>query len=165
MSALARAAVEEVSREDSLDLDAATLFASPLADYDFVLHLNPAFTGATKKTKRASSQFKNLAAQSEASDDADSVGYDAVQLFLDELVQIYGQSVMLFYGGKEGKVIAGLWSPFTSRRPWKVNLSYSTRPVADKSGEVEAEFNKGAVLGEISRVGGDLLDRIVVNNR
>jgi len=164
MSALARAATDEVGSEGNIDVDAATLFASPLADYDFVLYLNPAFTGAAgKKPKRSSSQFKNLLVQDDGSADTESVGFEPVQLFLDELAQIYGQSVMLFHGGKEGGVIAGLWSPFTSRRPWKVNLSYSTRPISDQAGEVDAEFNREAVLGEIARLGGDLVEKIVVN--
>ena len=163
MTALARAATDEVLRADS-QVDAAALFVSPLQDYDFVLHLNGAFCGQ-KKRRSSSSAFKNLNVDEGGLLDPDAVGKDIVIDYLVELQGLYGDSVLLFYGGHDGKVIAGLWSPFmTARRGWKVNLGYSTRPVAAADGDsVDAELNKEAILGEMARLGGDLLEKVVVN--
>jgi len=172
MTALARAATEEVLRADS-QVDAASLFVSPLQDYDFVLHLNGAFCGLKKK-RSSSSAFKNLNMDEGGLLDPEAVGRDLVKDYLEEMQGLYGDSVLLFYGGQDSKVIAGLWSPFTTaRRAWKVNLGYSTRPVAatenassssKTEGEtVEAELNKEAILGEMARLGGDLVEKVVVN--
>ncbi|GAB7337640.1 hypothetical protein MBLNU457_g2935t1 [Dothideomycetes sp. NU457] len=172
MTALARAATEEVLRANS-QVDAASLFVSPLQDYDFVLHLNGAFCGQQKKKRTSSSAFKNLNMDEGGLLDPAAVGRDLAKDYLEEMQGLYGDSVLLFYGGHDSKVIAGLWSPFTTaRHAWKVNLGYSTRPVATNAdasssskmdGEtVEAELNKEAILAEMARLGGDLVEKVMV---
>ncbi|KAK5135172.1 hypothetical protein LTR08_005558 [Meristemomyces frigidus] len=160
MSGLAKAACAEVD-EKKLGLEAANLFASSLGDYDFVLHLS---TGKRRQNAGKGPTFKNL--ELAAMDDDTLVGFDPVQSFLEELQELYGSSVVLFSGGTEKAVIAGLWSPQTAARKWKVNLAYSTIPTkASKAEEeeVQAEVNKEAVLAEIARLGGDLIERVEVN--
>lgn len=158
MTALAKAACAEVV-EKQLLLEPGALFSSPLEDFDLVVHLNSAFTGGkTKKT--GSSAFKNL--EVDALNDTDMIGYDPIRQYLDELEGLYGSALLLFYGGSERPVIAGLWSPLTARRSWKVNLAYSTIPVKGKGedGDVQVDLNKDAVLAEIARLGGDLVEKI-----
>jgi len=96
------------------------------------------------------------------------VGYEPIQLLMQELQELYGQSMMLFSGGGEGSVITGIWSPFAGRRAWKVNLGYSTTPLSGdgnaKQGQ-EAEVNRDGILGEIARLGGDMIDKIEVHSR
>ncbi|KAI5247142.1 Nrap protein [Aureobasidium subglaciale] len=155
MTALAKAATAEVEAK-SLSLDVETLFVSPLGDYDFVIHLNP----TSAKSKAASGKYKNLAIAEETN--ADLVDYSPTDAFFQELQNVYGQSLALFYGGPGSTTIAGLWSPVTAARAWKVNLSYSTVPVK-KGEEVIAEFNKTAVLAEMARLGGGLVRKIEAN--
>ncbi|KAG9606638.1 Nrap protein, partial [Aureobasidium melanogenum] len=157
MTALAKAATAEVESK-SLSLDIETLFVSPLGDYDFVIHLNPAYT--TTKSKAASGKYKNLAIAEETN--AELVDYAPTDAFFHELQSVYGQSLALFYGGAGSTTIAGLWSPVTAARAWKVNLAYSTVPVK-KGEEVVAEINKTGVLAEIARLGGELVKKIEAN--
>ncbi|TKA68398.1 hypothetical protein B0A55_08744 [Friedmanniomyces simplex] len=165
MTALAKAACAEV-QEKQVALEPAGLFASPLSVFDFVLHLDPALSGG-KQRKGASNgtTFKNL--ELAAQDDESMIGFDAAQLLLDELETLYGSAVLFFSGGSERPVIAGLWSPQTARRGWKMNLAYSTIPqrVRAKEETVRAEINKDAMLAEIARLGRELVERVEVSSR
>lgn len=164
MTALAKAACAEVS-EQQLLLEPAPLFSSPLQDFDLVLHLNPVYTGGkVKKSSSNGSVFKNL--ELESLTDTDMIGHEPVQQFLNELESLYGSALLLFYGGFERPVIAGLWSPLTARRSWKVNLSYSTIPIKGKGddSDILAELNKDAILAEMVRLGGDLIEKIEVHS-
>ncbi|KAF2169533.1 hypothetical protein M409DRAFT_19946 [Zasmidium cellare ATCC 36951] len=162
MTALAKAACSEIS-DKQLRLEPRALFSSPLEDFDMVLHLNPAFAGGkSRRSMGNGAAFKNL--ELEALTDTDMIGHEPVQEFLKELEDLYGSALLLFYGGTERPVITGLWSPLTARRSWKVNLSYSTIPVKgkDEESDVLADLNKDAVLAEIARLGGDLVEKIEV---
>lgn len=152
MTALARAACAEVS-EKQLSLEPASLFSSPLEDFDFVLHM------ATSGKKSSAPTFKNL--ELEKLQDTDMIGYEPVQSLLKELEDLYGAAILFFYGGSERNVISGLWSLVTARRNWKVNLAYSTVP-AGEGEDVQADANKSAMLAEIARLGGDLIEKIEV---
>ena len=162
MTALARAAIAEVEAQGT-ELQPANLFVSSLSDYDFVIHLNAAFGGVKRrKAGKGGTVFKNL--ELDAMSDTSLVGHGPTADFLQELESLYGSAVIFFYGGKERAIVAGLWSPQTAPRDWKVNLAYSTTPVRGaREGEVEAVINKEAILAEIARLGGDLIDRIDVN--
>ncbi|KAK5125125.1 hypothetical protein LTR85_000801 [Meristemomyces frigidus] len=162
MTALAKAACAEVE-EKQLALEAAGLFASPLADYDFVLHLDPALSGGKKRKGTSNgTAFKNL--ELATLDDSSLVGFDPRHFFLQELEELFGSAVLLFSGGSERPVIAGLWSPQTAPRSWKVNLAYSTIPKkTPKTEEIQADINKEAMLAEIARLGGDIVERVEVN--
>lgn len=161
LSALARAATVEAETA-ALRLEPASLFASPLSDYDFVIHLAPQFSNTnSKKSSKKSTIFKNL--EMESLSDSSLVGYEPVRLFVEEVKQIYGQAVLLFYALGEGYV-AGLWSPQAGRRSWKVNLAYSTMPlITSTGGEPETDVNRNGVLAEIARLGGDLVSSVEVN--
>ncbi|KAH9830705.1 U3 small nucleolar RNA-associated protein 22, partial [Teratosphaeria destructans] len=157
MTALAKAACSQLERY-SLDLDARSLFQSPLSDYDFVIHLNAATTGIGLKNRQGASngtaRFKNL--ELAALNDESMIRYSPASSFLAELEEVYGSAIVFFSGGEERGVIAGLFSPqTTAKRGWKVNLAFSTVPVRE-GGEVKAELNREGVVGEIGRIGGDL---------
>ncbi|WPG97420.1 Nrap protein [Acrodontium crateriforme] len=162
MTALARSASAEVE-EKRLELEAASLFNSPLTDFNFVLHLDPTVAGGKKrKNSKSNSMFKNI--ELEALTDASLVGLDPVRSFLVDLEKLYGSSILFFAGKGERPVIAGLWSPQTARRAWKANLNYSTMPLKFPDIEdVQAEVNKEAILKEIARLGGDMIDKVEVN--
>jgi U3 small nucleolar RNA-associated protein 22 len=162
MTALARSASKLVKDQD-LDLDQRSLFATSTADYDFVIHLSRKFTGERRRKEAAQSKYKNLEVQTEA--DLELVGYQPVQLYLDELKELYTNSVVFFHGAMAGSVIAGLWNPQTvASRSFKVNLAYASKPGAAKGEEDEEaiEVDKSAILAEIVRLGGDMVSEIVV---
>nr|POF15316.1 u3 small nucleolar rna-associated protein 22 [Quercus suber] len=153
MTALAKAAAAEID-ERKLALEPASLFHSPLSDFDFVLHLN------LPERRSGGQRFKNL----QLDVDDSLIGLDPTRDLLTELEYVYGSSVCFFSGGAERAVIAGLWSPQTARRSWKVNLSYSTVPTKTvHEDDVQAEINREAVLAEMARLGSDLVKNVEVN--
>ena len=162
LTSLAKAAFRVV-KSQGLDIDVGTLFKHSLAEYDFVVKLNPFFYGERVGKAVEQSSFKNL--QGPVINDVPLIGYDPVQLFVDELQRVYGNAVAFFYNSSEPDCVAGLWSPFTSARTWKVNLSYSTTPTTDPTGEEEEKgvrvaINQTAVLNDVARLGGDMVSRI-----
>ncbi|KAI7590779.1 hypothetical protein KC343_g18309, partial [Hortaea werneckii] len=146
--------------EKTVDLEAANLFASPLSDYDFVVHLSASAAGGKKRRSlNGNAAFKNLELAS--LDDPSMVGFEPVTSFLNDLQNLYGSAVLFFSGGIERPVIAGLWSPQTAPRSWKVNLAYSTIPAKEpKAEDVQAHINKDAILAEVARLGGDMIEKI-----
>jgi len=159
---LAKAACTVV-KEAGLGIDPATLFASSTADYDFVIHLSALRRGKSRRGQKEQIQFKNLQIQS--SDEPELIDYNPVQVFLDELKTLYGNTIVFFHDGTDGDIIAGLWNPQTGPRQWKVNLTYSTSPVVQRKDgdEPRINVNKTAILNDMARLGGDLIERIVVN--
>ncbi|QIX00581.1 hypothetical protein AMS68_006098 [Peltaster fructicola] len=156
LNTLARAALEEIQTQ-GLKLDYRTLFTSSLTDFDFVLHLSPQ---GDRKTKAAA--FKNI--ELAAASDIASVGYVPVSDLLEELQTAYGSAIFFFSGFPHRMAISGVWTPQTSERNWKVNLTYSTKPIVGTDMTL-AQINKTAILAEIARLGGDMIERIEVMKR
>ena len=160
LTALAQAACG-LLKEQGVDTDVKALFRPSLADYDFVIYLTEKAKGASREKMPV---FKNL--QGHVGKDVKMLGFDVVDCFMQELQAIYGTNLVLFCGDKDKSVVAGLWSPMTEPRTWKVGLTYSTIPCG-KSGEeaeeaAQVEINKTAVLNNIVRLGGDLISDIKV---
>ena len=156
-SALAKACCNLVE-EQGLDCRLENLFTPSITDYDFVLHLNRKFIN--RSTSRPT--FKNLQVQSD-SEDVCSIGFDPIQLFLEELTGLFGSNVLFFHNSHETNLIAGLWNPQTGPRSWKINLTYSTMPMLNTEGAQQMiTINKPATLHDIARLGGDLISRIEV---
>ena len=106
--------------------------------------------------------FKNL--ELDVVDDTSRVGLDSFGSFLNELEKLYGSAVLFFSGGHERPLLAGLWNPQAQRRNWRLNLSYSTTPIkGNGSAETLADVNKEAILAEIARLGGDMIQSIELN--
>jgi len=175
MTGLAKAAFRLVQTQ-GVQLDAGSLFKSPLGDYDFVIHIASKFlrgAAAGKNKKAAGSKYKNLqVAQAGLIADPELAGFDPVRLYFEELQRVLGESVIFFADEEGAGVVAGLWSPHTARRKWKVGLGYSSVPVGKaKGGEedeeegksVDVDVNKDGMLSEMARLGGDLVERIVRN--
>lgn len=151
-TALAKAAYTLV-KDQGLDLQAEALFMPSLAEYDFVFHLNAKFTRGNQGLEKKKTAYKNL--QLEDRGDTSLVGYDPIELYLDELRSLYGSTV-LFFHETGGSVIAGLWNPQAGSRSWKVNIAYSTVPTIE-DGEEKVSINKDSTLNDIARLGGDLI--------
>ena len=165
MTALARAASAEVT-EKQLSLEPSSLFESPLSDFDFVIRIDLASIGKKSHRKHSGpngAAFKNL--ELDLVNDTSRIGLDELGSFLKDLEALHGSAILFFSGGLERLIIAGLWHPQTVRRPWKLNLTYSTTPVKDAASveEVEANVNKEAILAEIARLGGGIIQSIEIN--
>lgn len=159
MTALARSACKIV-KEQGLKLNIESLFTSSTADYDFVIHVSPKFRGNGKAKKTSKAQFKNLEVREE--ENFRDVGYQPVQLFIEDLKAMYTSSIVLFHNPTERAVIAGIWNPQTAARPFKVNIAYATKVStgADRDAKSQVEIDKSSILAEISRLGGDMITRI-----
>lgn len=157
LMSLAKAACG-LMKEQGTNLQPKALFIASMADYDFVIHLNPRSTRASPGEK-GPSVFKNLHVQPDQ--DKSLSGFDPVQSFLGELRAMYGSNVLFFSSEHECSLIAGLWNPQTGPRSWKVNLPYSTMPIV-QSGDEDSQINvnKTATLHDIARLGGDMISRM-----
>ncbi|KAK0101481.1 hypothetical protein ONS95_006651 [Cadophora gregata] len=160
MTALARSACKLV-KDKGIDLDPRSLFATSTSDYDFAIHISPAFF--TDRRKGGKSKFKNLELQEKT--DLGLIGYHTVQLYLEELQRLYTSSIVLFHGGASGSVIGGLWNPQSiAPRAFKVNSAHATKVVAPEDDDAEkVVLDKSAILAEIARLGGDIVSRVEVH--
>lgn len=162
MTTLARSAWKLI-RDQDINLDERTLFATSTNDYDFVVHIASKFTANRKEKKVSQQKFKNLDVQSDIN--LEFVGYQPTQLFVNDIERLYAGNVVLFYRQIDSSVIGGLWNPQSAApRPFKVNLAYSTKVTASEesaSGEL-IELDKAAILTEILRIGGDIVAKIEV---
>ncbi|KAH7395742.1 pre-rRNA processing protein-like protein Utp22 [Cadophora sp. MPI-SDFR-AT-0126] len=159
MTALARSACKLVKDKD-IDLDPRTLFANSTSDYDFVIHMSPLFSG--DRRKEGKSKFKNLELQEKT--DLVLVGYQPIQLYIEELQRLYTSSIVFFHSGATSSVIGGLWNPqCVEPRAFKVNSAYASKVVDSEDGDAEkATIDKSAILAEIARLGGDMVARVEV---
>ncbi|KAL8798548.1 MAG: hypothetical protein Q9182_006581 [Xanthomendoza sp. 2 TL-2023] len=153
---LARAACELVKGGKGLEFEPEALFVPSLAEYDFVIHLEPA-------RQKKNSAFKNLQKESGAGDPFDAM-IDCTRSFVGELEALFSDDIIFFYNESAASVIAGLWNPQTGGpRSWRVGLHYSTMPLekGDEGGaEQQVTINKTGILCDIARLGGDMITKI-----
>jgi U3 small nucleolar RNA-associated protein 22 len=179
LTALAKASIELVKAK-GLEMrkeDWQSLFTTPMGDFDFVIHLNRhvlrSYGCGSKGGKGEKEEnYKNLVLQEGM--DIESIGFDPVQLYLEDLERAFGQNVLFFHDADGGKVIGGLWNPrVLRRRAWRVRLGYSSMPVAEveeregEDGGDEEEkgsvvMNQSGILGEIAMMGAGLVERVEV---
>ncbi|KAI0018933.1 Nrap protein, partial [Xylariomycetidae sp. FL0641] len=161
MTALARSAIK-AAKDKAVDLDIRTLFQPALRDFDVLLHLNPKTLRAVAKddgTKH--SLFRNL--DQRVSRDALPLPEPPAKALLRCLEAAHaGGTLLFFHGGNDDNVIAALWNPQIHARGFTVNMPCSFRPTAreGEKGQKMFEVNREAILAEIARVGGDLIERI-----
>jgi U3 small nucleolar RNA-associated protein 22 len=182
LTALAKASIELVKAK-GLEMrkeDWQSLFTTPMGDFDFVIHLNRHILrshgrGSKGKKGEKEEKYKNLVLQEGM--DIGEIGFDPVQLYLEDLEHAFGQNVLFFHNADGGRVIAGLWNPRAlGRRAWRVRLGYSSMPVAaveepegkDGGGGGDGEekgsvvMNQSGILGEIAMMGEGLVERVEI---
>ncbi|TGO29578.1 hypothetical protein BPAE_0013g00290 [Botrytis paeoniae] len=162
MTALARSACKAV-KDQGLNLDTRSLFATSTNDYNFVIHLNPKVAGTSKA--KDSHRFKNLEVQLELN--IEKVDCQPLRMFGEELESLYGGSIVFFRSATDISRIGGLWNPQTNvSRAFKVNLAYAVK-LEENDGDNEevknVKINQSAMLAEIARLGGDMVSRIEVH--
>jgi U3 small nucleolar RNA-associated protein 22 len=177
LTALAKAAVQAArADEDRLlksinesdgqaqnGMSPETLFTANVQEYDIVINVNPKHT--LKPTKKM--QFKNLEMQQGSRKASPTT--PLLQLFAQELLDVYGDAVLWFWDPETFDKIVGLWNPVvTGQRSWKIKAGWNSEPMRKKGGEqeggkdVDIKVNKAAVVNEIKRLGGELIKEIKV---
>ncbi|KAI1385217.1 Nrap protein [Hypoxylon trugodes] len=188
MTSLARSACKAV-KEKGADLNIRSLFQSPLRDYDVLLHLSPkvlkSITRGDDDTARRS-RFKNLDTGFDGPRATTlPLPEHPAQTLLKQLNAAYASPLLFFHGGADDNVIAALWNPQLHRRTFTVHMPCSLRSAGAGDGEGKKdkkkkdkgkkdkergdegeeelfEVNKNAILAEIARIGGDLIERVEV---
>ena len=181
LTALAQAAVSTI-RDQGLNLDVPSLFSSPLTHFDFLIHLKSTLRrSSARHTKNASSQFKNLQLDIPATTrDPETVGYDPIQLYINDLSAAFSSSIVLFfYDGDGGDVIAGLWNPRTVKEDaidFRVRAGVNVKPSTGEEGKEDGEgpqeegqergnkvvVNKEAMLSEMAQLGQGIVERVQI---
>ena len=155
-TALAKAACYRVSNQ-GLDIEAQAIFALSIADYDFVLHLNPGFAASSHELIQKKPVFKNL--QVHAVDGSSDLESSQVNLYINELRRLFGSNILFFHDEFGGSIIGGIWNPQADSRCWKINVGYSTMPLIEP-GQDGITINKQGTLNDIVRLGGDMVSRV-----
>lgn len=181
MTSLAKSACRLV-REQGVELDYRRLFVPSLKDYDVLIHLNGKAARATLRTyatidpqagaeSAGRSKFKNL--DERTGQEPLPLAQHPADVFLKHLNAAYSGPLVFFRGAADDTTIGAIWNPQMQRRSFRINLPTSYKPVAgqnrpqedDEGSDDEAELvevNKEAILAEIARIGGDLVDKIEV---
>lgn len=179
MTTLAAAACHLV-RERGIDLDPRALFAPALAEFDILIRLDARAVKAVLRDDDGAGRsiFKNLDARTGRA--LRPVARHPVATLLALLKRCYGSGVaapLVFFGGEADTVIAAVWNPLVHRRSFRVNLHCAFRPVGEE-GRVAAgeagdedeetvnrdvvEVDRDAILAEIARIGGALIEKVEV---
>ena len=162
---MARSASKLV-REMGVELDARSLFQTSLKDYDVVIHLSPkTLKSVLRADGSKNSLFKNLDAQ--MGKPAPSIIQYPAKVLLSALKKTFDSPLLFFHGDDDDRIIGAIWNPRLRRRTFRANLPSSFRPVrrAEGGGEEDEELvevDRQAVLSEIARIGGDLVESIEV---
>ncbi|CAE6493644.1 unnamed protein product [Rhizoctonia solani] len=156
---IAKATLEHILSNDVVE---KTIFLHPLADYDFVIRLNPSALprygeniSADERIWTASRGFAN-----NREGVSPLVGFDPAVEYLADLQRSFGHLALFFHDPHGGDVIAGLWDPkpTTQTTPFKVMLGYSTKP----TDQGKVVFNKKAAIAEMKLMGEGLIRSIDV---
>ncbi|KAE8348560.1 Nrap protein [Aspergillus coremiiformis] len=159
MSMLAKGAVKLV-REKGHALDISNLFQTSLTPYDFIINLRL----KTLDDHPASViKYKNLNGPDNKGRRAKST---IVRSFVCDLQTCFSPNILFFHGDEHCDVIAALWNPqATKPRSWSLKMPYSSCPLTFESSRKEGDevsINHDAILREVSRLGGSLVDSIEI---
>lgn len=152
MTALARAATAQYKDFTSPE-DVRGLFATGLADFDFVLHLKDM---NKKPGQQKPKTYKNLSGGTH--DDELPPEHDVVNAFIMELIDAYKDVIIFFHDHGNVPFIAGVWNPNLNVKDWRLGFDYSAQPL--NLGTHQVGINKDAILNDINRLGLDLVKKI-----
>lgn len=168
MTTLARSACKIV-KEKGIELEPKILFQPSLKEYDILIHLDGKMMKSIARGDDGGSKqshFKNL--DGRTGKIAQPIVEQPARALLGQLDALFSGPLLFFHGGPEDAVIAGIWNPQVQRRPFRVNLPCSFKPVGtgkeassgDEQGEELVEVNREALIAEIARIGGDCIESI-----
>lgn len=115
-----------------------SLFTTPLADYDVILHLDPSIVSTYAQAVQADEAqwqgqtFRNL----NESKKSVMLEFNPAQSFVSNLKRLYHESLLVFNDRHGGHVVGLLWNPEKENpRALKAFLGYSTRPAGGEVGD------------------------------
>ncbi|KAI0157085.1 Nrap protein [Hypoxylon sp. FL1284] len=194
MTSLARSACRALGTDATGAAGLRSVFRPALSDFDVRIHVSPKVLKSISRGDDAAaagrSLFKNLDNSNNTSiaNRPPPLAESPIQTLVSRLQAAYAGPLLLFHGGADDDgggsgpvVVGGLWNPLLHRRAFSVRAPCSLMRSADDEdndngggkgkgkgkdgGEEELyEVNKVAVLAEIARVGGDLVEKIEVND-
>ena len=164
LTALSKAVMNLFSQSHQLDDKLIKLVFTPaLKDFDFVIEVRNAFDLRVKSGVLPQHTFKNLI---HAPEDFSSISQwcDPLQQYYEELRARYSNVAVLTshrytcLNDEEkgtGNVIAGVFNPAVTRgkKKFRVNIGMDIKPTEDE----HVECNKESILGQMARLGGDLV--------
>lgn len=177
LTALAKTATLLV-KDSGIQLKPQVLFTPCSKDYDVLIHLNKKSVKRSLEIVALGSEAGEETGRSRCKNPDETLGpsplplvQHPVDLFLDRLQGIYADILVFFRGPETDPVVGAIWNPQAARRRFRVNLPGPYAPAVHRRGgdddddgsgdDVEyAQLNKGAVLAELARLGGDLVHRI-----
>ncbi|KAI5859905.1 Nrap protein [Durotheca rogersii] len=182
MTALARSACKAV-REQGLGLRIQSVFQASLRDYDVLLHLSPTVLRKLAENSGGGddddgdddghTRFKNLEGRGAGTKGGAAALPPAppehpTSTLLRRLREAYASPLLFFHGGAGDGVIGALWNPHvTHNRSFTAHMPCSLKSVKGgdgdgKDGDAEQSFevNRRAILAEIARIGGDVIEKI-----
>ncbi|KAI2634631.1 pre-rRNA processing protein utp22 [Xylaria nigripes] len=161
MTTLARSA-SKASKDKGIELDPRTLFQSGLHDYDVIIHLSTkAIKAVIRDDGSKHSHFKNL--DESGGSEVLPLPESPVPALLRRLNTTYATSLIFFHGAPEDTVITALWNPQLHTRAFSANMPSSFGPTVEDADTYQ--LNKEAILAEIARIGGDLIEKIDVKDK
>ncbi|KAK9449260.1 Nrap protein [Limtongia smithiae] len=150
------------------------LFISSLADFDFVIHLKAHVDAGDEEAfgeedgdegGRMAMLGKSMMTTTMTYPPDTTSLCSPISLYLRELECTYEGAVLLFQNRRKQNMIAGIWDPkLLAERRWKVYLGYSTKPAASEGGGM-ATANVEAMVWEMARLGGNLVERVEITRR
>ncbi|KAG5518153.1 hypothetical protein PMAC_003339 [Pneumocystis sp. 'macacae'] len=125
-------------------------FLPSLEDFDFIIYLN-------KTSEITNPKIFEQAIFPEP---------DIIDMFVKQLENIYDDSFIFFYNKLKRSVITGVVNPhIISARSWRVNLGFSSMPLQNNKTKKDiVSANILSMLGEIERLGGNLIKKIDIKN-
>ncbi|KAG4304633.1 hypothetical protein PORY_002026 [Pneumocystis oryctolagi] len=126
-------------------------FLPSLNDFDFIIYLN---------------KISEITENSKIFEQTIFPKPDIIDMFIKQLEDIYNDSFIFFYNRLEKSIIAGVINPYIlSPKSWRVNLGFSSMLLQDKkNNENVVCANILSMLGEIERLGGNLVKKIDIKN-
>ncbi|XP_017602061.1 PREDICTED: nucleolar protein 6 [Corvus brachyrhynchos] len=155
--------LEEQLMDPLSDQDMKMVFRPPLDFYDVLIHLNP--NQIPRHLESVDRPVKSVSRGVVKNSSAVNilfpvVGYDPVQLYLQDLRDAFDDLALFFYDKHGGEVIAVLWKPLSFQpQPFKV-ASMKGRKVTTLNNELVCVPNVEAILEDFEILGEGLVKSV-----
>ena len=162
MTHLAKAAFQLVKAE-SYHLDPSRLFTSSLQDYDIVIRLSPKAVKSVIREATAGvgarkhSRYKNL--DERTGSVPLPMRSHPVKTLTEELNRVFEDTLIFFHGSQDDLLLGAIWNPKLQKQKFRAGLPYNFTSLDDEDDDV-VEVNRPAVLLEIARTGGEMIEKV-----
>ncbi|KAI8896177.1 Nrap protein [Globomyces pollinis-pini] len=163
---LAKTALQHIKSQILVgtDNDVTQLFITPSTGYNAIIHLDceklinyfDSVSYDDQVAPKNKSKFKNIQSKEDLQLQHLRT-INPVEHYMKELITYYKDIAYFFYDMYGGDKIVIVWKPGQlEETPFKLNVHYNFKPMNDK-GKLKLQVNKMAILGEIQRLGHQLV--------